>query len=203
MKINKIMSALLNIICLSFFILGKSAHTKNKQQQDIILDTHVHGLSELMVVIEADILEIQLLSPTINLIGFEHKASTPKEVAMVNSVKALLSNAASLFSLSGGDCSLINTEVDISSLSTTDDGHAHLPKHHQQQGNEHSEQHESDENHTQVVANYRYRCEERLSAITVSAFKQFSGIDKIRAIWITDTQQGAVMLSAEDKVIGL
>ncbi len=162
-------------------------HAKNQQEQDLSLDAHVHGLSEITLVFEAGILEIQLISPSVNLINFEHKPSNKKEVAMIHSAKALLSNAASIFSFSAGDCSLINTVVDVSGLMKTDeDGHAHLQK-----------------NHTQVVANYRYRCEETLSTITVRAFEQFSGIDKIRAMWITDTKQGVVMLSAEDKVIRL
>ena len=203
MEINKIISVVLSIILLNLFLFGQWVHAKNQQEQDHSLDAHVHGLSEITLVFEAGILDIQLISPSVNLINFEHKPSNKKEVAMIHSAKALLSNAVLLFSFTGGGCAPINTVVDVSSLLKKDeDGHEHLQKNHQKTDDEHGE-HASDENHTQVVANYRYRCEETLSTITVRAFEQFSGIDKIRAMWITDTKQGVVMLSAKDKVIRL
>lgn len=39
--------------------------------------------------------------------------SNEKERAIVHNAKTLLGNTASLFSFSGGDCSLINTVIDV------------------------------------------------------------------------------------------
>ena len=206
MKVQKLVSFLLNIILLNVFLLGQNVHAKNQHEQGTSLNAHVHGLSEMTMAIEGGILDIQLISPTVNLFGFEHKASNKEEITIVNNAKALLSNAAALFSFSGGGCTLINTAIDVSGLIKLDENkHEHQPKYNKKAHDAHSDQDTSHENHSQVVANYRYHCEEKstLSAITVLAFEQFSGIQKIRAMWITDTKQGVVTLSAERKIMRL
>jgi hypothetical protein len=206
MKIQKLVSFLLNIILLNVFLLGQNVHAKNQHEQGTSLNAHVHGLSEMTMAIEGGIVDIQLISPTVNLIGFEHKASNKEEITIVNNAKALLSNAAALFSFSGGGCMLINTAIDVSGLIKLDENkHEHQLKHNKKSHDTHSVQDTSHENHSQVVANYRYHCEETstLSAITVLAFEQFSGIKKIRAMWITATKQGVVTLSAERKIMRL
>ena len=206
MKIQKLVSFLLNIILLNVFLLGQNVHAKNQHEQGTSLNAHVHGLSEMTMAIEGGIVDIQLISPTVNLIGFEHKASNKEEITIVNNAEALLSNAAALFSFSGGDCSLTHTAIDVSGLIKLDENkHEHQLKHNKKSHDTHSVQDTSHENHSQVVANYRYHCEETstLSAITVLAFEQFSGIKKIRAMWITATKQGVVTLSAERKIMRL
>ena len=42
------------------------------------LVAHVHGLSELAIAMEGEKLEIQFTSPAMNLVGFEHQASSRK-----------------------------------------------------------------------------------------------------------------------------
>jgi hypothetical protein len=215
MKVEKIVVFLLKVLLLNVFLLVQLVHAKNEKEQNTHLDAHVHGLSEMTIAIEGKILDIQLISPAINLFGFEHTASNKKEIALVNNAKALLSNTASLFSFSGGECSLINTAIDVSGLIELDgDLHEHQPKDKNKSHDDHNvqeasheehESHESHENHSQVVANYRYHCEETttLSAIRVLAFDQFLGIKNIRTMWITDTNQGVATLSAKRKIIRL
>lgn len=203
MKVQKSVPFLLNTILLNVFLLGQLVHAENQQEQGTRLDAHVHGLSEMTMAIEGETLDIQLISPTINLFGFEHRASNKKEITIINNAKALLSNTASLFSFSGGGCSLINTEIDVSGLIKFHESeHEHQPKHNKKSHDDHSFQ---EEIHNQLVVNYRYHCEETatLSAITVLAFDQFLGIKNIRAMWITDTDQGVVTLSAERKILNL
>jgi len=191
MKASKLISVLFNVVLLNTCLLNQFVNAKNNESQYISLESHVHGLSEITMVIEDGQLNIQLTSPMVNLTGFEHVASSKKEIEIVNNTKALLGNVALLFSLSGGDCSLVNMEIDVSGLT----------KH-----GAHSESEVSHESHhSQVIANYRYHCEEksRLSAIDVQIFDLFSGVNKIHAVWITDSKQGAVTLNAESSEIRL
>jgi hypothetical protein len=206
MKVQKLVSFLLNIILLNVFLLGQNIHAKNQHEQGASLNAHVHGLSEMTMAIEGGIVDIQLISPTVNLFGFEHKASNKEEITIVNNAKALLSNTAALFSFSGGGCSLAHTAIDVSGLIKLDENnHEYQSKQIKKSHDAHSVQYTSHEDHSQVVANYRYHCEETstLSAITVLAFEQFSGIKKIRAMWITATKKGVVTLSAERKIMRL
>ncbi|MFQ3265371.1 MAG: hypothetical protein ACI9U5_001245 [Colwellia sp.] len=90
MAVNKIISFLLNIILLNFFLVGRFIHAKNKQRQGTSLD--VCSLSEMMV--EGGVLDIQLIYPTVNLFDLEPKVKDKQKVSIVNDAKVLLSNAS-------------------------------------------------------------------------------------------------------------
>tara|TARA_B110000091_G_C13794079_1_gene467017 strand:- start:738 stop:1385 length:648 start_codon:yes stop_codon:yes gene_type:complete len=215
MKVQKSVSFLLNIILFNVFLLGQLVHAENQHKQYTSLGSHVHGLSEMTMAIEGGTLDIQLISPTINLFGFEHKASNKKEITIVNNAKALLSNTASLFTFSGGACSLINTTINVSNLIRRDDNaYEHQPKDNhkshdfyndQQERHEGLKQHEIHNSHNQLIANFRYDCKKisRLSSVKVLVLDQFPGIKNIRVMWISDTKQGVVTLSAERKTLRL
>lgn len=98
------------IVGISLFVLSiatnsnaaKIAQAHLPEKGTIRLDTHVHGLSELTIAMEGKSLEIQLTSPAMNLVGFEHKASSKKDNAAVENATSLLREYDSHFLLSGG-----------------------------------------------------------------------------------------------------
>jgi hypothetical protein len=157
--------------------------------------SHVHGLAEMTIVIESEKLEIEIKSPAMNLVGFEHKASTQKHIAAVNEAELVLKKPKKIFSFTGGQCKLINKNLDLSHIKKT---HHHLEKEHVKSINKH-------DNQSELMAYYSYHCEKTpaLSAITVKLFDMFSGLQQISVMWITETQQGAIMLSTTNKVINL
>ncbi|MFT7430471.1 MAG: hypothetical protein ACI971_000923 [Colwellia sp.] len=158
-------------------------------------NSHVHGLAEMTIVIENDRLEIEIKSPAMNLVGFEHKASTQKHIAAVNKAELLLSNAKEIFSFTGGHCKLINKSLDLSHIKKN---HHHLEKEDVKSINKH-------DNHSEAMAHYYYHCEKTsgLSAITVTLFDLFPSLQKVYVMWATENQQGAITLSATNKVINL
>ena len=89
--------------------------------------SHVHGVAEITMVIENGRLEIEVKSPAMNLVGFEHKASSQKHIAAVNKAELLLSNPKNIFSFSDGQCKLINKSIDLSHIKKT---HHHIQNKH-------------------------------------------------------------------------
>ncbi|BFM15452.1 DUF2796 domain-containing protein [Maricurvus nonylphenolicus] len=84
------------------------------------------------------------------------------------------------------------------------DSHAkasHSDEHHD---DEHHDEHKS-ETHSEVTANYHYHCENlsKLEQVDTGLFKQFPKLEKIDAMWVSATGQGAVELSAEKSVMKL
>ena len=111
----------LNIITLTIalFMIVRPIHAES-------MDAHIHGLSEMTLAIENQALEIQLISPAMNLVGFEHKARTKEEIATVRHVLAQLREHETLFVFSGANCSHVETSIDIASLIDAD---KHLTEH--------------------------------------------------------------------------
>jgi hypothetical protein len=166
------------------------------EQKESSLDAHVHGLSELTIAMEGDSLEIQFESPAMNLIGFEHKATSNKDIATVKKAESILSQPESLFLLSGANCQQIKTNVDISSLIEEHDHHAESHKDHDDHDHDDHEDHES---HSEMVASYSYSCKEltKISSIKVALFDVFPGIHKINTMWVMDSKQSSATLTAK------
>ena len=189
------------------------------------LDAHVHGLSELTIAMDTKTIELQLISPAMNLVGFEYKASSKQDIAAVKQAELLLEQQDSLFLIAGGDCEHLSTSIDSDGLLKAgahedqekhDDHHDHEKhddhddheKHddHDDHGkhDDHSE-HDQGETHSEMFASYSFTCKDtsKLSSIKVALFASFPGIHKVNTLWVTPSKQGSSMLSAKNSTINL
>ena len=55
--------------------------------------SHVHGLTELNIVVVNRDLQIEFVSPAINLLGFERESTSPEETELLNEVVSKLQTA--------------------------------------------------------------------------------------------------------------
>ena len=174
------------------------------------LDAHVHGVAELTIAIEGKSLEVQFASPAMNLVGFEHKATSAEQMATVKKVETQLNESDALFVITGNACKPAKAVIDVSSLKGDGDshsdkehdhGHAHNHAHAPTDDQHHEE--EPDDSHSEITAHYQFECknETAVSSIAVQLFQRFPQIEKINAMWVTPTTQGAETLTAKQPVI--
>ena len=174
----------------------------------VSLAAHVHGLSELTIAMEGEKLEIQFTSPKMNLVGFEHKASSPKDLSELENAASMLRQHEALFLFSGSHCDHVKTSIDLSDLIEKDD---HERAHQESSAEykyddghtEHHEEHGQESNHTDVIAHYTYLCENiaQLSAIATDLFDIFPGIHKINTVWVKLMRQGAAKLTVNRRIV--
>jgi len=205
----------------AFFILANVSYA---EQKGTSLDAHVHGLSQLTIAVEGEKVELEFSSPAMNLVGFEHKATSKKDIAAVKQAESILRQPEMLFALSEAKCKPIHTHVDISGLiEQHEDHHGHKghdehKDHDDHKGHddhddhddhkEHKDHHDhkahdEHETHSEIVANYSFACKgiSAISAVRVSLFESFIGIYKIQAMWVTPGKQGSAKLTAENSVV--
>jgi hypothetical protein len=206
-------------IAVGLFVAIQSTYAEKSAES---LDAHVHGLSELTIAMDTKTIELQLISPAMNLVGFEYKASSKQDIATVKQAELLLEQQDSLFLIAGGDCEHLSTSIDSDGLLEAgahedqekhDDHHDH-EKHddhddhekHDDHGkhDDHSE-HDQGETHSEMVASYSFTCKDtsKLSSIKVALFTSFPGIHKVNTLWVTPSKQGSSMLSAKNSTINL
>ena len=224
---NKLILCILSIV-VALFTGIQSAYAEKSAES---LDAHVHGLSELTIAMDAKTIELQLISPAMNLVGFEYKASSKQDIAAVKQAELLLEQQDSLFLIAGGDCEHLSTSIDSDGLLKADahedqekhddhhdhekhDDHHDHEKHddhddhekHDDHGkhDDHSE-HDQGETHSEMVASYSFTCKDtsKLSSIKVALFASFPGIHKVNTLWVTPSKQGSSMLSAKNSTINL
>lgn len=184
---------------------------------------HAHGVAELTLAWDGEILEIELESPAANVVGFEYKATTAEEKNTVQKSESLLKDVAKIITIKNASCRSSSVSIDMAGVLTEgkhDKGHHdkdhHEKEHHEykQESKEHHESHEhhhegkhdkKQETHSEITANYQFECSKPKDSISVSLglFDHFRGFEKINAMWVTNTEQGAKTLDAENKSLVL
>ena len=176
----------LSVLAALFMLLANNqtvAHEQHDHEEEeaVSHDAHTHGKAELFVILEGEQLAIELHSPAINFLGFEHYASTTEELAKVESTKTILSDANNLFQINSATCQLIDYEIGFSSI--TDNGV------------QHDKQHKT-EKHSDIEARYNYRCDrpDQVNSMRTTISDKFPGVESLQLQWILNGRQGVVTL---------
>jgi hypothetical protein len=153
------------------------------------LAAHQHGVARLNVVLDGTTLELQLVSPAMNLVGFEPAASNAADQAQLAAARGELEQPQALFGLGAGDCT-VSTQV-LQSPLFADAAHDE---------HEHGEQHADDEHgeHGDIHAHYQLDCERpaELKQLDLSElFKRFPATEKIQVQLIGPSGQQGVELT--------
>ena len=155
------------------------------------LDAHEHGAAQLNVVLDGKMLHLQLDSPAMNLVGFEHAAKSDADKAKVAAARSQLAQPQVLFGLNAGDCNISKQEVESPLFAKHADSHGH--KH------EHEKSHDSE--HSDIHAHYSLDCQkpEELKQLNLGElFKRFPATEKIQVQLIgPNGQQGLELTPAQ------
>ena len=154
------------------------------------LDAHEHGVASLNVALDGQTLEIQLQSPAMNLVGFEHEAKSDADKAKVAAARQHLEQPQALFALPiEAKCALQDSDLD----SPLFGGHAH-------DEHEHADEH----GHSDIDASYRFACAnaEALQTLELgSFFGTFPGTEKLEVQLIGPSgQQGAELTPSNSRL---
>lgn len=144
------------------------------------LGAHEHGVAQLNAVLDGQTLELELVSPAMNLVGFEHAAKSDADKAKVASARALLEKPQELFSLAAGDCSVDKQELESPLFEATK--HAH------------------DGDHSDIHAHYQLDCKQAgaLKQLDLGKlFKHFPATEKIQVQLIGPNGQQGVELTPD------
>ena len=136
-------------------------------------DAHAHGHGTLDIVVEGDQALIELRIPAVNVVGFEH---APRDDAEHEADE----HAAH------------DDEHEVH-----DDEHAaHDDDEHAAHDDEGSEAAAGEEEHSELRATYRFRCDapEQLSQVDVRLFEHLHDVEEISARVVTPTAQSATDL---------
>ncbi len=97
---------------------------------------HVHGEANLNIVIEDNTFLLELETPAYNIIGFEYKPKTKKEIKAAQDSIKTLRQLDNLLTFKGQkDCSVVSMDVDYSYLEDIEEAHDH----HDHNKHDHSE----------------------------------------------------------------
>ena len=118
------------------------------------LGAHEHGVGRLNAALDGKTLELELESPAMNLVGFEHVATSDADKAKVAAVRAQLEKPLALFNLpTAAGCVVENQELEsplFGDKPDADDDHDEDAK--DEDGHEHHH------DHSEIHARYQFTC---------------------------------------------
>lgn len=158
-------------------------HDHDHEHEHGSLGAHEHGVGRLNAVLDGQALELEFDSPAMNLVGFEHQATTPADKAKVAASRKQLENPLALFNLPKAAGCVISTQELNSPLfgdkpeadhdDDDDDDHATDGK----GAAAHAHHHD----HSEIHAHYQFTCATptALSTLDLSqVFKTFPATQK-------------------------
>jgi len=158
------------------------------------LGKHEHGVAQLNVALDGKTLELELDSPAMNLVGFEHLATSDADKATVTAAQAQLKQPLQLLGApASAQCSVQSVEL-MSPLfgdAATDDG-----DHDEHEGHQHADIH----------AHYQLTCAkpEALANLDFAPlFKRFPATQKIQVQLIGPNGQQGAELTAGNPTLTL
>lgn len=162
------------------------------------LGAHEHGVARLNAVLDSQALELELDSPAMNLVGFEHMASSAADKAKVAAARKQLENPVALFNLpTAAGCKVSSQELnsplfgDKPEADHDDDDDATDGKG--------AAAHEHHHDHSEIHAHYQFTCAtpSALSNLDLTqVFKTFPATQKIQVQLIGPSGQQGVDATA-------
>lgn len=159
-------------------------------------ESHEHGVGQLNVAVEMNSLHIELESPAMNIVGFEHRPRNQQQKDTVHDAVTLLKQGDLLFSTSkDAGCILKESEV-VSGLLDKDE------EHHEDEGDE---AHHHQESHADFEASYLFECNKpsALKRLTVKLFAAFPATEELEVQLLTSTRQSALEITSDNPWIDL
>ncbi|QHF47186.1 zinc-binding protein [Pseudomonas sp. S35] len=190
------------LLALPFALLPLAiAHAAEEHDHDHehgSLGAHEHGVGRLNAVLDGKALELELDSPAMNLVGFEHVATTAADKAKVAAARKQLENPAALFNLpKAAGCVVSSQELNSPLFGDKpeadhdeDDDHDHDAK---------DGAHEHHHDHSEIHAHYQFTCATptALSNLDLTqVFKTFPATQKIQVQLIGPSGQQGIDATA-------
>lgn len=180
----------------SLVLAAEHDHSHHHHNHDghASLGAHEHGAAELDVALDGSVLEIELRSPAMNLVGFEHAPSRDEDKRKIADARQRLEKPDALFGLpSAAGCTLAKTELESPLFG---DAKAHEYEHAE---HKHDHDHDHHEGHSDINAHYHFECTAPQALQTLnlqSLFETFPGTEKIQAQLIGPNGQRGMQLNA-------
>ncbi|WP_077045605.1 DUF2796 domain-containing protein [Pseudomonas sp. KK4] len=167
-------------------------HDHDHDHEHGSLGAHEHGVGRLNAALDSQTLELELESPAMNLVGFEHAATSDADKAKVAATRALLEKPLALFSLPpAAGCVVASQELEsplFGDKPDADDDHDEDAK----------DEHHHD--HSEIHAHYHFTCATPGALKTLdlaNIFNTFPATQKIQVQLIGPSGQQGLEVTAK------
>jgi hypothetical protein len=192
------------LLALPFALLPLAIAHAAEEQEHASLGAHEHGVARLDAVLDGETLEFELDSPSMNIVGFEHPASTDEDKAKVAEARELLLKPQALFNLpTAAKCSVATQKLNSPLFGDKPDADDHddEDEHHDDHAKGEEEHHHE---HSEIHAHYQFVCDtpSALKKLDLTQiFKTFPGTHKIQVQLIAPSGQQGIEATPDNATL--
>jgi hypothetical protein len=167
---------------------------------------HVHGSAKLNIALEGNQLTVELISPAVNIVGFEYAPANDQQEKAVADATTVLGDGSKVFGFpSEAGCQPAKADVETEMFA---EEHEHEEEHAKEEGHAekaHSGEETETETHAEFHVTYAFVCTDagRLDHIDVLLFETFPGTKNVDAQVIGPKGQTAVELNPDSPRLSL
>lgn len=153
---------------------------------------HQHGHADLQMAIENERVDLLLLSPAYNLIGFEHKPRTEEQRKRVQDAEQWASENT-LVNTVDGSCTLVSSAMHAGWKEAKDNEHKHDHGH----SHSHDHDHDHDSGHADIEITQTLNCPNlsESAQFETGLMARFPELQHLNVQWVGPLGQGATRLS--------
>jgi hypothetical protein len=191
-------------------VLSLAPDAARSEEEHRELGAHEHGHGTLNIAVEDKRVSMELEVPGMDIVGFEHAATSDGQKAALEKAKAELAKPLSLFKLpAAAACSVkeANVALEAEHEDGDHDEHAKDEDHAEEKHADADDDHDEDahESHTAFHVVYALDCEKpaALTAITFDYFKAFAGAQNLTVNVVTAKAQSKYEVSRDKPELDL
>lgn len=180
------------VFAISAFALAHSASAEEKTHRE--LGAHVHGQGTLSIAIEGQKVQMELVAPGDDIVGFEHPPKTDAQKAALAKAKATLSNGLTLFKLpQSAGCKLVTANAET------------RPETHHDDEDEKKDAKEEAGEHSEFHAVYEISCAapEKLTALETVYFTDFKKAQALNVSIVSTKGQSQMQMTRDKPIVDL
>jgi hypothetical protein len=177
---------------------------------------HQHGHADLQVALDGNQIDLIFTSPAYNLLGFEHRARTEDQKALVREATAWLERTP-LINTPDANCTVTSVEVYHEAGGNSDDHHdhnhdSHGHDHHDHHGHDdHEAEHEHEHEHSEGYTHSDFEVTQVLNCTGLASVdtlltpltERFPEIEHLEVEWVWSGGQGSTRLEQTDRSFNL
>jgi len=171
-------------------------HEHHDDEEDLFEEhtSHVHGHASAQISYVQGILNINKTLSSIDIFGFEHAPKNEEQNKIITQAINTMENAENLFSFKNNACELesfrIDNEIIQPDVDTSQNHHDHEDEHHHEE-----------ESHTDVVANYIFKCDNKIfESIEYLVFDHFPSLEEMEVEYIASDHQALFNATPSNRI---
>lgn len=194
------------VVVAAWALAGPLAFASSEEAEHREHDAHVHGVATMNIAVEDHEVAVELETPAMNILGFEHHPrSEADHQAVKDAVASLRRGEEWLILTPAAGCRLKTARVESALLDSAEHEEHEEPGDHEEHEDEHAHDENHDDTHSEFHVSYVFHCDNpgELNTVQANWFESFPGTERIELQAVTESRQVGGELTPDQTVIKL